>query len=249
MKIGKSAPDDVSVARNLKENDLLPNPPSGASFVKAHFCLRPIRDDVSAALVHYGDATQGPRHFVHGLWIGVTLGLHVRPLEDGLAEAAELHGVGSEDGLRVAADQARRVDQVPEAVGVDDQRDVGRLHLKRKKTRKVPPVPWPGGDVKKPKRFGFGAEKGKERRLTSSLSPFPFPILSILARPTQYTVIIISKHERKLTDVACRSEFEDYDGIRRKRKIGFIQIEISSGALTSGIHCNGNNGSSLGRAP
>ena len=79
--------------------------------------------------MHDGDAAQGDGHFVHELGVGVAVGLHVRPLEDGLAEAAELHGVGSEDGLGVSVDQARGVDQVPEAVGVDNQRQVGRLHL------------------------------------------------------------------------------------------------------------------------
>ena len=83
------------------------NSPSGASFVKALFSLRPIGDHINAALVHYGDATQGTGHFVHDLGIGVAFGRHVRPLEDGLAEAAELHGVGSEDGLGVTTDQAR----------------------------------------------------------------------------------------------------------------------------------------------
>ena len=81
--------------------------PSGASFVKALLSLRPIGDHINAALVYYGDAAQGSGHLVHDLGIGVAVGLHVRPLEDGLAEAAELHGVGSEDGLGVTTDQAR----------------------------------------------------------------------------------------------------------------------------------------------
>ena len=104
--------------------------PSRASFVKALLSLRPIGDHIDAALVHYGDTTQGTGHLVHDLGIGVALGLHVRPLQDGLAQAAELHSVGSEDGLGVAADQAWGVDQVPEAVGVNDQGQVSRLHLK-----------------------------------------------------------------------------------------------------------------------
>ena len=92
-----------------------------------------VRDHVDGALVDYGDPAEGAGDLHDELGVGVVGGSGPGPLEDGLDEAGELHGVGREHGLGVAPDEGGRVDEVPEAVGVDHQRDVGGFHLERKR--------------------------------------------------------------------------------------------------------------------
>ena len=80
-----------------------------------------------------GDAPQGLGHLADHGRVWVVVGLHVAPLEHARHQAGELHGVGGQDGLVIALDDARAVDQVPQAVGVDDQRQIGRLDLQKKR--------------------------------------------------------------------------------------------------------------------
>ncbi len=103
--------------------------PSRAAIIRAVLCEFAVGDHVNAALVNDGDAAQSLGHLHDGLGIGVDLWGYLAPLEDGVHEPRELHGVGREDGPLVALDHRGVVGEVPEAVRVYHEGNLGRLAL------------------------------------------------------------------------------------------------------------------------
>ena len=71
-----------------------------------------------------GDPTQDLCHLAHQLRVRVDRGWHVAPLEHRVNQAGELQGVGGEDCPPVTLDHPWVVGQVPQAVGVNDYRNV-----------------------------------------------------------------------------------------------------------------------------
>lgn len=112
-------------------NDHLYISPPRTSLVHDLFGELPVGYDVLVALVHDGNAAQRLGHLIHHVFAGAVVGLDVGDLKNRLNKAGELHGVGREDGLSVAADEGGTVDQMPEAVSVNHKGDVGSFYLER----------------------------------------------------------------------------------------------------------------------